>query len=78
MDLIIVTPICISIIVLAYRNCVLQIRLKQIENSLVSLSEEIKTHKIAMIIDEGHRIFNYRENGSTEYNDKFMTHMKYR
>lgn len=36
-------------------------------------------HYIAssLVIDEGHRILNYRENGSTEYNDKFKPFMDY-
>lgn len=40
---------------------------------------QLPNHKIAasLIIDEGHRILNYRENGSTEYNDKFMPFMNY-
>lgn len=40
---------------------------------------EMPNHHIAssLHIDEGHRILNYRENGSTEYNDKFKPFMDY-
>lgn len=31
----------------------------------------------ALVIEEGHRILNYRENGTTEYNDKFIPFIKY-
>jgi|GEM_PF-2165724 len=40
---------------------------------------ETPNHKIAeaLVIEEGHRILNYRENGTTEYNDKFIPFIKY-
>lgn len=40
---------------------------------------EVPNHHIAesLVVEEGHRILNPRENNTTEYNDKFVPFMKY-
>lgn len=43
-------------------------------NTVMEPNEDIYA---AMFIDEGHQILNYRENGTTDYNDRFIPFMKY-